>query len=160
LKTYFLDTSAVVRLYTAEPGAQMVRDLVRSATMHQPGVHVLVCDLARPETVSALRRIAMGPDGARRGLSRAALYQTLPRVGKDFGEQESFFVVPASPCMVVAADIAERHPVKGADAVHIASALVARDSVPMPERFYFVTEDLGHSRVAEAEGLQVLRPAA
>jgi predicted nucleic acid-binding protein len=160
VSTYFLDSSAVVRLYTVEPGATMVRDLVRSATAGQPAVEVLVCDLARPETVAALRKIATGPDAARRGLSRAALYQTLPRVRRDFGEQEHFFVVPTSPCMVLAADITERHPIKGADAVHIASALIARDAAPVPERFYFVSEDVAQGRVAEAEGLQVLRPAA
>lgn len=160
MSTYFLDSSAVVRLYAFEPGARMVRDLVRSARMGEPRVEVVVCDLARPETVAALRKIATGPDAARRGLSRAALYPTLPRVRRDFGEQDCFFVVPTSPCMVMAADIAERHPIKGADAVHIASALVARDSAPAPDRFYFVSEDAGQARVAEAEGLQVLRPAA
>lgn len=160
MRTYFFDTSAVVRLYTVEPGANVVRDLLRSARREQPTVEVVVCDLARPETVSALRRIATGPDAARRGLSRAALNQTLPRVRHDFGEQENFFVVPATLCMGMAADIAERHPIKGADAVHIASALIARDSAAVPERFYFVSEDIGQARVAEAEGLQVLRPAA
>ena len=160
MSTYFFDTSAVVRLYTVEPGARLVRDLVRSARMQKTSVEVVVCDLARPETVSALRRIATGPEGARRGLSRAALHQTLPRVRRDFGEQECFFVVPASTCMVMAAEIAERYPIKGADAVHIACALIARDSAPAPERFYFVSEDVTQVRVAEAEGLQVLRPAA
>lgn len=160
MKTYFFDTSAVVRLYTTEPGALHVRDLVRSASRNQATSTVLVCDLARPETFAALRKIALGPDAARRGLSRAALRQMLPSVRRDFGEQERFFVVPASPCMVSAADIAERHPIKGADAVHIASALVARDSAPVPERFFFVSDDVGQGRVAEAEGLQVLRPAA
>jgi uncharacterized protein len=160
LSTYFLDTSAVVRLYTTEPGWRMVRDLVRSAATANPGLEVVVCDLARPETFAALRRIVTGSDAARRGLSRAALRLMLPRVRRDFGEQEHFFVVPASPCMVIAADIAERHPIKGADAVHIASALVARDSAPVPDRFYFVSDDVGQNRVAAAEGLQVIRPAA
>jgi hypothetical protein len=78
-------------------------------------------------------------------------------VHRHFTEQEQFFVVQASGCMELAADIAERHPIKGADAVHIASALIARDSAAVPERFYFVSEDIGQARVAEAEGLQVLR---
>lgn len=160
MKTYFFDTSAVVRLYTTEPGALHVRHLVRSASVKEAAATVLVCDLARPETFAALRKIATGPDAAHRGLSRAALRQMLPSVRRDFGEQARFFVVPASPCMVIAADIAERHPIKGADAVHIASALVARDSAPVPERFFFVSDDVGQGRVAEAEGLQVLRPAA
>lgn len=62
--------------------------------------------------------------------------------------------------MAVAAEIAERHPIKGADAVHIASAVIARESSPVPDRFVFVSADLAQARVAEAEGLQVLRPAA
>jgi hypothetical protein len=74
LRTCFFDTSAVVRLYTVEPGANVVRDLLRSAAREQAAVQVVVCDLARPETVSALRRIATGPNAAPRGLSRAALY--------------------------------------------------------------------------------------
>lgn len=160
MRTYFFDTSAVVRLYTTEPGALHVRDLIRSASLNETVATVLVCDLARPETFAALRKIATGPDAARRGLSRAALRQMLPSVRRDFGGQERFFVVPASPSMIVAADIAERHPIKGADAVHIASALAARDAAPVPDRFFFVTDDVAQSRVAEAEGLQVLRPAA
>lgn len=160
MSTYFFDTSAVVRLYTTEPGASVVRDFVRSATADRPTAAVIVCDLARPETFSALRKIATGADAARRGLSRAALRQLRSKVHRHFAEQEQFFVVQASGCMELAADIAERHPIKGADAVHIASALIARDSAPTRERFYFVSEDVGQGRVAEAEGLQVLRPAA
>lgn len=160
MSTYFFDTSAVVRLYTTEPGSSVVRDFVRSATADLPGAEVIVCDLARPETFAALRKIATGEDAARRGLSRAALRHLLPKVRRHFADQEQFFVVQASACMDLAADIAERHPIKGADAVHIASALIARDSAPVPERFYFVSEDISQARVAEAEGLQVLRPAA
>lgn len=62
--------------------------------------------------------------------------------------------------MVVAAEIAERHPIKGADAVHIASALAAREAAPVPEQFVFVSDDVAQCRVAEAEGLNVLRPSA
>lgn len=149
-----------MRLYTTEVGARVVRDILRGTAVVPPTASVVVCDLARPETFAALRRIATGQDAARRGLSRAALRLILPRVRHDFGEQEHFSVLPASSCMMLAADIAERHPIKGADAVHIASALIARTAYPVAERFYFVSEDAGQARVAEAEGLQVLRPAA
>lgn len=160
MNTYFFDTSAVVRLYTTEPGAILVRNLVRSATSENPTAEVIVCDLARPETFAALRHMSTAPDAARRGLSRAALRLLLPRVRHDFGEQEHFFVVPASPCMTLASEIALRHAIKGADAVHIASAVIAREAAPVPEHFFFVSNDLAQTRVAEAEGLQVLRPAA
>lgn len=160
MNTYFFDTSAIVRLYTTEVGARFVRDILRSTAHTPPTASVVVCDLARPETFAALRRISLSQDAARRGLSPAALRLLLPQVRHDFGEQERFSVISSSPCMQLAADIAARHTIKGADAVHVASALIARTAYPAPERFYFVSEDAGQSRVAEAEGLQVLRPAA
>jgi hypothetical protein len=137
-----------------------VRNLVRSAIAKRPRVEVIVCDLARPETFAALRKIATGADAARRGMSRAALRLMLPRVRQDFSEQESFYVVQASPCMVLAAELAERHTIKGADAVHIASALAAKEAAPVPESFIFVSDDVAQCRVAEAEGLNVLRLSA
>jgi hypothetical protein len=149
-----------VRLYTTEPGELFVRDLVRSAAPAHSTAVVFACDLARPETFAALRKISGGADAARRGLRRTALRLMLPRIRRDFGDQEHFVLVSASSCMAVAADIAERHPIKGADAAHIASALAARNLAPAPEQFFFVSEDTAQGRVAEAEGLQVLRPAA
>lgn len=160
MSAYFFDTSAVVRLYTTEPGATLVRNLVRSASLQRTKTDVIVCDLARPETFAALRRIATAEDAAQRGFSRAAFRLMLPRVRHDFGEQEQFFVVPASHCMVLAAEIAGRQPIKGADAVHIAAALTAREASPASDGFVFVSDDVEQCRVAQAEGLDVLRPSA
>ena len=160
MTTYFLDSSAVVRLYSHEPGERLVRDLVRSATIDLPTAEVFVCDLAYPETVAALHGIVRGMDAARRGLSAAAFRLALPQVAQDLTPGSKFFVLPASGCMSSAAAVARRQEVRGADAVHIAAALQARQVTLPGTRFLFVSDDEAQCRAAEGEGLEVLRPAA
>lgn len=160
MTTYFLDSSAVVRLYSVEPGERWVRSLVRSATTVPATSEIGVCDLAFPEAVAALQGIIRGNDAARRGLSAAALRLILPRVREDLTPGSHFVIMPASDCMASAAEVASRRVVRGADAVQIAAALQMRESVGADQRFVFVSDDVAQCRAAEGEGLEVLRPAA
>jgi predicted nucleic acid-binding protein len=138
----------------------VVRDAVRSAVADTPTADVVVCDLAYPEAVAALHRIVRGEDAARRGLSAAALRLILPKVRDDLTPESHFLITPASDCMAQAAEVATRHAVRGADAVHIAAALQVRRFLEQGDRFVFVSDDIAQCRAAEGEGLQVLRPAA
>lgn len=160
MTVYFLDSSAVVRIYALEPGERLVRDLVRGASASPPTAELVVCDLAYPEAVAALHRIVRGHDAARRGLSAAAFRLILPKLHDDLAPGSQFLIMPASDCMESAAEIASRQAVQGADSVHIAAALRVRRSVPPGERFLFVSDDIAQCRAAEGEGLEVLRPAA
>jgi predicted nucleic acid-binding protein len=155
--TYFLDSSALVRLYAVEPGERWVRNLVRSATRAFATIDIAVCDLAYPEAVAALHRIIRGTDAARRGLSAAALRLILPQVRDDLTPGSHFVIMPASDCMTSAAAVASRRVVRGADAVQIAAALQVRSSVAADERFVFVSDDIAQCRAAEGEGLEVFR---
>ncbi|HYR10724.1 MAG TPA: type II toxin-antitoxin system VapC family toxin, partial [Longimicrobium sp.] len=121
MRSYFLDSSAVVRLYTAEIGSRAVADMLRSAGAQPPTAQVLVCDLSLPETVSALLQIAHGARGPKRGLSRAALKHVLPKVRADFDGAAALSLVPATGCMELAADLIEKHRLHVADAVHVAA---------------------------------------
>lgn len=56
MRTAFLDSSAIVKIYAEEPGSQQVRALLRSATLATPTVTLVVCDLALAEVSSALAR--------------------------------------------------------------------------------------------------------
>lgn len=160
MTTYFLDSSALLRLYAVEPGERWVRNLVRSATAAVPTAFIAVCDLAYPEAVAALHRIVRGHDAARRGLSAAALRLILPNVHRELTPGSDFMVMPASDCMRSAAQVASRHAVRGADAVHIAAALEVAKWLQDQERLVFVSDDVAQCRAAEGEGLEVLRPAA
>jgi predicted nucleic acid-binding protein len=161
VKSYFLDASAVVRLYIVEPGSTIVRNILRSSVAVPPTAQVLACDLSLPETVSALLQIAAGSRGPARGLSRAALRHILPAVRSQFGgDTQPFSLVPATGCMEVAADLVEKHRLRVADAVHLAAALRARENLTSRGPFLFVSDDEAQCRAAESEGLGVLRPAA
>jgi predicted nucleic acid-binding protein len=159
LKTYFLDTSAIGRLYLLEEGWGFVRDLVRAAIAEPPTVRLCACDLALPETVSAVQQAAHGPDAAKRGISRSALRHTLPKVRADLGRGTPLVLLSASNCMPLAAEIVERQQVRGADAVHIAAALNARKAAGLEAVFAFVSNDKKQCRAAALEGLEVLTPA-
>ncbi|HEY0035543.1 MAG TPA: type II toxin-antitoxin system VapC family toxin [Longimicrobium sp.] len=152
---YFLDTSATVRLYVVEAGWLGVRAMLRSAVADPAGTVVCLCDLVLPGTVSAFRQIAYGGEAARRGFSPAAHRRVLPQVRADLTATKHIPQVPASGCTALATTVVERQQLRGADAVHVAAALTARDAVAA-ERFVFVSHDQQQCRAAEREGLQVL----
>ena len=159
MRHYFLDASAVVKLYVVEVGSNAVRDMLRSALVNPPSSRVFRCDLSLPETVSALLQIERSPSAARRGISRAALRGLLPRVRADLTSEAPMAVVPASECMDAAADIVERHRLRPADAVQLAAALRLKARMPASE-LHFVSSDKEQCRVAEVEGLRVLQPSS
>jgi predicted nucleic acid-binding protein len=158
VKVFFLDTSAVVRLYAVESGWRWIHNLVRSARAGSPTVRVAFCDLALPETVSALRQMLQKPDAAQRGLSRAAFRQAVPRLRADLLQASPLIAIPASGCIPLAAEVVERQEIRGADAVHLAAALTARDTLGHALPFAFVSHDLRQCRAAEREGLEVITP--
>jgi predicted nucleic acid-binding protein len=156
----FLDTSAFTKLYAVEPGMRTVRDLLRSARARPDWTRLLVCDLTLPEGVSAVTMIPSRQDAARRGLSVSAVREILPRLRQQFSAGSPFVVLPATGCMELAADLVERHRLRGADSVQLAAALRAKRLATEAEAFLFVSDDESQCRAAEGEGLQVLRPAA
>lgn len=159
MTVFFLDTSAVVRLYAVEGGWQWIRNVIRSAQANPPTARVFFCDLALPEAVSALRQIAQGLDAAKRGLSLAAFRRTVPHVVNDLLQASPLVAVPASGCIPLAARVVERQEIRGADAVHLAAAITVRDSLADAAPFVFVSHDVRQCRAAEREGLEVITPA-
>jgi predicted nucleic acid-binding protein len=156
----FLDTSAFTKLYAVEPGMRTVRDLLRSAKARPDWTRLLLCDLTLPEGVSAVTMIQRSHDAARRGVSALALRGLLPELRRQFGAESPFLVLPATGCMELAADLVERHRLRGADSVQLAAALHASRLATEAEAFLFVSGDEAQCRAAEGEGLEVLRPAA
>ena len=158
VRNYFLDASAVVRLYAVEPGSKVVKDIVRSAAATPPTAQAVVCDLSLPETVSALIQIAAGPRGPARGVSKAALHHLLPNVRRDFvGETPVLSLVPSTGCMELAAELVERYRLRVADAVQLAAAVRMQNVAADQGALVFVSEDTAQCRAAEGEGLEVLR---
>ncbi|HEX6039802.1 type II toxin-antitoxin system VapC family toxin [Longimicrobium sp.] len=160
MKYCFFDTSAFTKLYAVEPGMRTVRDLLRSAKARPGWTRLVVCDLTLPEAFSALTHIQSGREAAAKGLSAIALQQILPRIRLQFGADSPFIVVPSTGCMELAADLVERHRLRGADSVQLAAALRASAMASGDDSFFFVSDDVAQCRAADAEGLEVLRSAA
>jgi len=160
VRHYFLDASAVVKLYAVEPGSRRVKDMVRSATAEPATARIVVAGLTYPETVSGVTQIAFGSDAARRGLSPAAANRARVEIADTFGPETTFTVVETVGIMPRAAELVWRHRIKASDAVQLATALYARTVLRDWSEFYFVGSDLRQNSASLAEGLTVIDPAA
>ena len=160
MRSYFLDSSALVKVYSEEEGSTRVRAMIRGLTTVPAISHVVVSVLVHPETASALGRIMSGPHAARRGFG-AHERRTLPEViARQLGEGSRMKVTPADRHMDAAAALVWKHSLRGADAVHLATALAVREEMAEKTEFYFVSSDVALNRAAQAEGLAVIDPAA
>jgi predicted nucleic acid-binding protein len=160
VRHYFLDASAVVKLYAVEPGSRRVKDMVRSATSKPATARIVVAGLTQPEAVSGVTQIAFGPDAARRGLSPAAASRTRVELAKTFGSDTTFTVFEPGGIMPHAAELVWRHRIKASDAIQLATALYARTVLRDWSEFYFVGSDVRQNSASLAEGLAVIDPAA
>lgn len=119
----YLDTSSLVKLYIDEPGTQEVRSLVAEADLVTSSV------VAYPEARAALarRRREASLTAAEHRRAKSALDTDWPRlltldVTETLGKR--------------AGDLAERHRLRGFDALHLASFLaVAEEFAGEPVQF-------------------------
>jgi predicted nucleic acid-binding protein len=113
----YLDTSSLVKLYVDEPGSEEVGRLLVNADIAATSV------LAYPEARAALarrrRERSLTPASHRR--ARAALDADWPRV---------LSLDVAEPLAREAGQLAERHRLRGFDAVHLASYLTITREFP------------------------------
>ena len=111
MSTLALDTSAAVKLLLPEIGATVVSDLWDGSA------RVVASTLIRPEIASALSR------RRRQGDISAAQHRSLSDAWEVI-RSEIGFVQSNGDVVDLAVDLTHRHPLSGADAVHLASALV------------------------------------
>lgn len=137
MSTLALDTSAAVKLLLPEIGATVVSDLWDGSA------RVVASTLIRPEVASALSR------RRRQGDLSAVQHRSLSDAWEVI-RSEIGFVQSNGDVVDLAVDLTHRHPLSGADAVHLASALaLGIDDVVL------VTWDARLHAAALAEGLAV-----
>ncbi|MBN2494236.1 MAG: type II toxin-antitoxin system VapC family toxin [Deltaproteobacteria bacterium] len=135
----YLDTSALVKLYVAESKSAEVRKMIRKADS------VATSRVAYPEARSAFARRhregALTPAGIRKAVS------ALDR------DMDAYVIVELQEHVARQAGLlAERHSLRGFDAIHLASALdLGLLAGRMPA---FVTFDDRQARAADEEGLK------
>ena len=132
----YLDTSALVKLFVAEPGSAEVKRRCRQASV------VVTSRVAYPEARAAFARRcrdgSLSPHESRRAASD---------LDRDFAR----FVVAELTGSVVhlAGELAERHALRGFDAIHLASAVEFGQMVGTPPRFLCFDDRLASAAAAE-----------
>lgn len=140
--TYF-DTSALVKRFVQEKGSPVVQSLFKSSA------GVATAKIAYAEIFAGLARKLR-----ERGVSKAQ-YSTACRQFES--EWQAYVRVELQDdILVLARDLIRRHPLKGFDAVHLASAL--RLKAVLAEETRFVAADRNLLRAAEIEKLDAINP--
>lgn len=142
--TAFADSSALVTLYSEEPGREPARDMSGLA----------VSDLARVEVPSALwTKVRTGELAAEDAVLLEAWFAT--DWHGDGERPPRFAAVAASPAILErAAGLVARHALRALDAIQLASALAAREADP--DLHAFLGFDARLNRAAAAEGFTVV----
>ena len=138
----YLDTSAFIKLYVNEPGADIIRAAVAEA------VQVHAHWVAYPEMRSALARLHR--------MGRQSM-QMFNRCKRDFERDWDLVsaVLPDERVLRRAGELAERFSLRGYDSVHLAAAesLSVRD---LREFLFFASFDNHLNHAAADLGLQLL----
>jgi predicted nucleic acid-binding protein len=140
----YIDTSALVKLYIAEPGSERMREAVSH------GEPMAASDLAFAEIHAAFAR------RKREGFLQDA---ELEETGQTFSEDwESFMQMPVGAAVLkIVPRLCQRHPLRGADAVHLASALLLHEE---GLEVTFACSDRKLLDAAEEEGLAIFDPVS
>ncbi len=146
---YYLDTSALAKLYVQEAGTQQLLVLTGSSRSH----HFAVLNLARVELHSAVRRRQREGD-----LEAADAERILARFEQHL---ETKFVrqLVSEPLIDMAISLVERHALRAYDAVQLAGCLALKAASGQDSPI-FVCSDHRLVEAAEAEGLVAMNPAA
>lgn len=147
----FLDTSAVVKRYVQEVGSAWVDSLALTG-----GNVLFVAGITGAEAVSAIVR--RGRSGT---LTAAQTVKSLADFRQDFAN--AYQILPVTPAVIARAmGIAERHALRGYDAVQLAAALelnAQRLAFGLPA-LVFVSSDAALNAAASAETLPTDDPNA
>ena len=150
MAVYFFDTSGIVKRYVAEAGTAWIVGL----TLPQAGNTLYLAEITPVEVVAALTRRGRGG-----GLSPADAATALAAFHNDYPAQ--YLPVSITPALLAEAmRLAEKHGLRGYDAVQLASVLEVHNqhiAVGLPP-VTLIAADKELLAAATAEGLLVENP--
>jgi predicted nucleic acid-binding protein len=147
LALYYLDTSALVKLYVREPGTDQVLRLAQRGAGHR----LAILALSPVEFRSAVRKRQRLHD-----IDDSVANQIVARFGQHL-ETRYVCQMINNGLLDLAGALVDRHPLRAFDAIQLAGCLTLQRSSQEPEIF-FVCADRDLLNSAEAEGLKVLDP--
>ncbi|MCH8281856.1 MAG: type II toxin-antitoxin system VapC family toxin [Chloroflexi bacterium] len=145
---YYLETSALVKLYVREDGTEHMLRLVDASALNR----FAILAITQAEFRSAIRRRERAGD-----LDGSVAAEVLERFDLHLGtmyvrQGMSDAVIDLSCAMI------DRYPLRAYDALQLAGCLVIKESAPSPP--VFVCADHQLLQAAETEGLVWLDPTA
>lgn len=150
MSVFFLDSSAVTKKYVREDGTTWLINLFRPKSSNR----IYIAEIALVEVISALARRHRGGT-----VSNGDFTKVSNRFRRNFSDK--FFKTEVNlPVIEQAAALAEKHALRGYDAVQLASAVNLhrrRKTAGLPP-LIFVSADNALNVAANAEGLQVDNP--
>lgn len=150
MSVFFFDSSAVTKKYVRETGTAWVINVFRPKSLNR----VYIAEIALVEVISALTRRHRG-----RTLITADFTKVSNRFRRNFAA--NFFKIETNLSVIEqAAALAERHALRGYDAVQLASAVnlhLRRQKTGLPP-LVFISADNALNAAAQAEGLQIDNP--
>jgi uncharacterized protein len=148
LAIYYLDTSALVKLYVRETGTEQMMTLASPARGHT----LAILGLTRVEFRAAVRRRERAGDLPQE--SAEGLIAML-----DGHLQTLYLVQPVTEeVLEQAAALLDRYPLRAYDAIQLAGCMALQSKVS--EQPSFVCSDRDLLQAAELEGFDVLDPSA
>jgi predicted nucleic acid-binding protein len=143
---YFLDASALVKRYLREVGSGWLRRLIIT---EQP--RIFISSLSGAEVLAAIMRKGRTGEASPRQQHRA--------VEAFRGEFAASYALIAPELLVIhkAMDLILAHPLRGYDAVQLASAL-SLPPLPDPRKLTFISADERLLAVAQQRGLSIENP--
>jgi predicted nucleic acid-binding protein len=147
MAAYFLDSSALAKRYFEEPGTPRVLEIMQS------GDRLVVSRLAVVEVASA------GARRARAGGIAPELFDELILALEDDFRRLFEVVELSTAAMTRAVDLTRSHALRAADAIQLASALIARGERSQEYDFALVSSDGELNAAAQCENLAVIDPA-
>ncbi|HXG85269.1 MAG TPA: type II toxin-antitoxin system VapC family toxin [Pyrinomonadaceae bacterium] len=150
MSVFFFDSSAVTKKYVRETGTAWVINVFRPKSPNR----VYIAEIALVEVISALTRRHRG-----RTLTNADFTKVSNRFRRNFAA--NFFKIETNLSVIErAAALAERHALRGYDAVQLASAFnlhLRRQKAGLPP-LVFISADNALNAAAQVEGLQIDNP--
>lgn len=144
MKVHYLDSSAWVKHHIEEPGSTWV------ARLMQGGAALACSSIGVVEVLAALSR--------RAGLSHAQLERSSIAVRR---EREGFQEIDVTSAVLgLAMDLPVLYRLRGADAIHLASAMVYRASLAEDAQMFFVSSDQELLDAAAHARFTTIDPAA
>lgn len=147
---YYLDSSALVKRYVQERGTGWVTALTSPRSEHE----IFIALVTGAEVVAAIAR------QARAGRLNTKDAVSIIEVFQSHFEAQYRVVLTLPSVVQRAMELAQRHWLRGYDAIQLASALAVQEELVLhgAEPLVFVSADEELNGAARAEGLQVENP--